>query len=241
MVRHARPQAEQHALHAFRRQYTGVFEEGDFGRGAAGAQAVRGVHHEVRRVHDRCVAREAAQGVDQIGGEVDGMRAVGMLRIREVFPADAAHLGGCTDPFSGKDLPDLAAGVTGLVEQGEALETLGPQCAREVRRADAEIAFAFVPDNEQRASPRRHDQNRLLEARVEVGEVGQVREMLAIGIDHGMSQSRRGHGRSQRADPGVEFRGFDSRRALGQAELRPFGFDQPMGLGRAMHEIAQNE
>src|SRR5580700_494582 len=102
------------------------------------------------------------------------MGTIGVLRIREVLPANAANLGGIADPFAGENFAHLAAGITRLIEQGERLEALGAKLARGVQWADAQVPLALVADNEQGLAVARDDQDRLFIPWIEIGQVRQI-------------------------------------------------------------------
>src|SRR5215469_6704199 len=107
-----------------------------------------------------------------------------MLRLRKVFPADATNFGLRANPFAGEDIADFAACIAGLVEKRESLKSLGPQFSRFIERAYAQIALTLIAhDQQRRSSTAFNDQHGLLEPGIEIGEIGHVREMLAIRIN----------------------------------------------------------
>ena len=82
-------------------------------------------------------------------------------------------------PSSAEDLGERPGPVARLARQAEVLEPMSPH--RQRRRARHPVAL--VADEDGRLAVRADDQQRLLEARVESGQVRQVRAVLAVGVD----------------------------------------------------------
>ncbi len=236
-IRHPGTQAKEHPLHALGGENACVLEIGNFRRRAARAQAVAGMHHESGGVDYRWAAREIPKRVDQIGRQVDGVGAIGVFGIGEVLPADAPDLGAGADPLAGENIANLSARITRLIEKGEGLEALRAKLPGRIQRAHPQISLAFVSDHDQGISIPRHDQDGFLEARIEISEVGEVREMLAIRVDDQVSEAVRGHCRTQLIEPLLQLGGLDGGRAFRQPERRPVDFDQLMSLGRTGHSL----
>ena len=83
-------------------------------------------------------------------------------------------------PSSARISASGARSVARLARQAQVLEPLPPHRQRR-RPGDAP---ALVADQDGGITIRPHDQHRLLETRVEAGQVGQVGAVLAIGVDH---------------------------------------------------------
>jgi hypothetical protein len=161
--------------------------------------------------------------------------AIGVLRIGEVFPADTPHPGTLADALAGEDLAHLAAGVAWLVQQRERLKALSADPALGVQRTHTQVVLAFIADHDQRLAVPCDDQQRLFIARIEVGEVRQVREVLAIRIDDHVAEPLRVHTRPQRRNSAFKFRGLHHGRAIGPTELRPLDVNQLMGFCCSAH------
>jgi hypothetical protein len=73
-----------------------------------------------------------------------------------------------------------------------------------------------------------HDQQYFFEARVDIGEVGQIREVLSIRIEHHVSNVTLFHGSAEGVDPLAENRG----RLDGWAHCHPKVW--PININQAM-------
>ena len=108
-----------------------------------------------------------------------------------------------------------------LVGQGERLVALLAQQPLPVERADRQVVLALVPHQDQRrAGPRQHE-HRLLVARVEAGQPGQVREVLPVPVHHEVREPAPLHGLQGLLDPPAIFGGRRHRGPRRLAEVGP--------------------
>ena len=115
------------------------------------------------------------QRVDQVGGHLKE------APIGERLPAGDPDACPRTDALRGQDLGQRPRAVAGLAGQAEVLVELHPHGQRGIPRQP----LALVADEDERVLVTRHaqDEDRLLEARIEAGQVAQVGAVLAIGVD----------------------------------------------------------
>src|SRR5439155_8542244 len=100
------------------------------------------------------------------------------------------------DPLVGEDLGERPRSITGLSRQAEVLE----QVAAQRERRGAGHPETLVADEDRRVAVRAHDEDRLLEPRIEPGEERHRRAVLAVGEDDQPVVATAGHPRSERLD-----------------------------------------
>ncbi len=113
-----------------------------------------------------------------------------------------------------------------LIEQGERLKTLAAQSSCRKQRTNGQIRLAFVADQQYRRLARRNDQQRFFESRIETRQVGQIRKVLAISINHQMREPPRLHRAPGGIDPRLKLLQRGGRRPLAAAKFRPCHFEQ---------------
>ena len=143
--------------------------------------------------------------------------------------------GARTDALARENIPHFAACAARLIEKRKGLKPFRTKFSRDMKRTDIQISFAFIPDNKQGLSGSFTIRIRFLEAGIEIGEIRDVREMLAIGINDDVRQPAFGHMRAQGIEAPFEFGRRDRGRPVGRSEFRPIGFNQLERLGRTTH------
>ena len=135
----------------------------------------RGVDQQVGRVLDEPGA------ADQPAHRVDEVRRQRRSSHRSAYvfqPTRPTRLPGA-DALVAEDLGERSRPIARLARQAEVLEPMTPHR----QRRGAGHAPALVADEDGRVAVRPDDQQRLLEARVEAGQVRQVGAVLAVGVD----------------------------------------------------------
>ncbi len=95
-----------------------------------------------------------------------------------LLPADHPDPVVTSDAFGGEDLGERPGAISRLTGQAEVLEQVAPQ----LQGSRSGHAVALVADQDGRLARRADDEHRLFEARVEAGEVGEVRAVLAVRV-----------------------------------------------------------
>ena len=189
---HPRPEAEQQPAHAVRRLAGRVFERGELVDLVDDAQAVGGVDEQVGRVLDqrrpRPVSRRSSSTMYD-GTSIEPRSAY-------VFqPTTPTRLPGPI-PSSPRISRERPRPVARLAGQAEVLEQVRGASAAVPRRPSRSTRC-------RRGSPGRRSgpttSDRLLEARVEAGQPGEVRAVLAVGVDDQPVVAARRRSRSRSA------------------------------------------
>ncbi len=209
MLGHAGPHAGQQPAHGLGPVSGGELEAGDLIGVIDQPQTVTGPHEQRRRV-DRLTAQRAQLG-DQVGGHLDPVRGALAVGRAEVLPARQADPPG--QPGRGQDLAQRLRLRPGLVHQAQALA----QDHLDLGRHHRGVGQALVADQQRGRAARHQQQQRLLEPGVEAGQVGQVGEVLPVGVHH------------QGVQPGGARRARRRRQAalVGRLRQRRLGLGQP--------------
>ena len=171
---HAGADAGQQRAHSARRLAAGPLERGDLLGLVDDPQAFARIDEEVGRIFDRAaIAHQVPQLVEEV------RRQVAHARVGVRLPADDADARTRPDSLGAENLGERQRAVARLVRQAEVLEPMPPQYHGR-RTGDAP---ALVADEHGGLCLRADDEERLLEARVEPGQVRPVCAVLAIGID----------------------------------------------------------
>ena len=144
-------------------------------------QAVAGVDEQVAGVLDEAGrADRGPQLVDEERRHLEG-------RPRGVrLPAGDADADAAPDPLPRQDVRERRRAVAGLARQAEVLE----EVTAHRQRRGAGHPPALVADQDRRVAGRADHDDRLLEAGVEAGEPGDVRAVLAVGVQRRGGRSR---------------------------------------------------
>ena len=118
-------------------------------------------------------AGQPAQLVDEERRRVDQRRG------RRTSSSRRRRPGSRPDALVGEDLGERPRPVARLARQAQVLEAV----AAHRQRRGAGHPVALVADQDRRLAGRADDEQRLLEARVEAGQVREVRAVLAVGVD----------------------------------------------------------
>ena len=220
---HARPHREQHPAHGRRAVRRRELETRDLVDVVAQPQPGSGADEDRGRVHR--LAAECPEHGHQVGGHLDPVRRARLVVGAEVLPARDAHPlrtgagpslatgPGAAHASLGQQAAQWPAVGPGLVDQAEALVPDHLDPGRHHRR----IGDALVAHEQHRRPARHEDEQRLLEPGVEAGQVGQVGEVLPVGVDE------------QRVKPGLGRRGGrrGQARLVGLRRHRRLGGRQP--------------
>src|SRR2546421_628380 len=174
MLGEPRTQSEHEVPDTLRGLAGGPLEVRELVHLARDTQTVAGVDEQARRVLDR-----AARSCDTPQLVDEERRRVALLVAAVGLPADDPDTRARCDPLVLQDLGKRSGSVARLVRQAEVLKEVPP----EWQRGRAGHRVALVANDQCRVAAWSDDEDRLLESRIESGEVREVRAVLAVRVD----------------------------------------------------------